>query len=111
VLVWEPPHRVRFTWHPARDPSTAQEVGIEFLPEGSGTAAPDGRWMGGWGRGAARARRGYRVGWGYVLNVWAGRRTLGMSLLDGVAAGIDVVQKLRGGVDAEIARAGGEISR
>ena len=67
----------------------------------------DGRW----GRGAARARRGYRVGWGYVLKVWAGRRTLGMSLLDGVAAGINVVQKLRGGVDAEIAGAEGEISR
>jgi uncharacterized protein YndB with AHSA1/START domain len=110
VLVWEPPHRVRFTWHPARDPSTAQDVAIEFLPEGSGTLlrlTADG-WER-WGRGAARARKGYRVGWGYVLNVWAGRRTPGMSVLDVVAAGINVVQKLRGGVDAEIARAGGEI--
>jgi hypothetical protein len=89
---------------------TAQDVLIEFLPEGSGTLLrlTADVWER-WGRGAARARKGYRVGWGYVLNVWAGRRTAGMSVLDAVAGGINFVQKLRGGVDAEIARAGGEI--
>jgi hypothetical protein len=49
-----------------------------------------------------------RVG---VLNVWAGRRTARMALLDVVVAIIGLVQRLRGGVDGEIARAGGELPR
>ena len=62
-----------------------------------------------WGRKAERARKGYDVGWGYVLNIWAGRRTVGMSVLDAIAAVLNLVMKLRGGRDREIARAGGEI--
>ena len=64
-----------------------------------------------WGKGARRARRGYDLGWGYVLNVWAGRRTGGMRALDALGAMLQGVQRLRGGRDAAIARAGGEIAR
>lgn len=38
VTLWDPPTRVSFTWHPSRDPSTAQNVEIEFKPKGR---APD----------------------------------------------------------------------
>jgi uncharacterized protein YndB with AHSA1/START domain len=110
VLEWDPPRRVKFTWHPSREPATAQEVEVRFHPEGSGTRVElvACGWEH-WGRGARRARRGYRLGWGYVLNVFAERRTAGMRVLDGVAGGVELLQRLRGGADDSIAKAGGEI--
>jgi hypothetical protein len=115
ILSWDPPRALSFTFHPSREPTTAQEVEVRFEPEsgtGGGTRVvlTACRWEN-WGKGAGRARKGYRVGWGYVLNVWAGRRTAGMAALDGVAAVARVVEILRGGTEASIARAGGEISR
>jgi len=110
VTLWDPPNRVGFNWHPARDSSTAQEVEIEFHVEGKGTRLEltSTGWER-WGRGARRARNGYDMGWGYVLNVWAGRRTAKMSVLDAIMASLNLVMKLRGGREREIARAGGEI--
>ena len=78
ILQWDPPRRVKFTWHPSRDPSTAQEVAIEFIREdGGGTRVNliSSGWEN-WGPKAHRARRGYSVGWAYILNIWAGRRTV-----------------------------------
>ena len=49
--------------------------------------------------------------WAYILNVWAGRRTAKMALLDVVVAIIGLVQRFRGGVDGDIARARGELPR
>jgi uncharacterized protein YndB with AHSA1/START domain len=111
IVLWEPPHRVKFTWHPSRDSATAQEVLIEFVPEGEGTRLEltSSGWEN-WGKGARRARRGYGLGWDYVLKVWAGRRTAGMTVLDGVASLMTLAMKLRGGRAAEIERAGGEIA-
>ena len=111
ITEWNPPGRVKFTWHPSRDPSTAQDVELEFMVEEGGTRLQltSSRWER-WGKGAQRARRGYDVGWGYVLNVWAGRRTVGMSLMDGLVSLMNLKMKLRGGREAEIARAGGQIS-
>jgi uncharacterized protein YndB with AHSA1/START domain len=110
LLALDPPRRLLFTWHPSRDPETAQQVEVAFAPEGAGTRVTltASGWER-WGPGASRARRGYRVGWGYVLNVWAGRRTAGMALLDVLMGGAMAVQTLRGGRDAAIARAEGEI--
>ncbi|MGH9659115.1 MAG: SRPBCC domain-containing protein, partial [Bryobacteraceae bacterium] len=110
VLDWEPPRRVRFTWHPSRDESTAQDVEIAFEAENGGTRVTliSTGWER-WGAKARRARKGYHVGWGYVLNVWMGRRTAGMRVMDGVLWTLNLVQKFRGGVDAEIAQARGEI--
>jgi hypothetical protein len=112
VRLWEPPRKVEFSWHPSREPGTAQDVTIEFIPEDTGTRVEltaDG-WER-WGENAARAHRGYDIGWGYILNVWAGRRTARMALLDAVVAVIGFVQRFRGGVDGEIARARGELPR
>lgn len=110
VLAFDPPRSVRFTWHPSRDESTAQDVVLTFHPEGSGTRLElvSSGWEN-WGKGAKGARRGYDLGWGYVLNVWAGTRTVRMGLLDGLAAAMGFLQRLRGGRAATIARAGGEI--
>jgi hypothetical protein len=110
VLEWDPPARVKFTFHPSREPASAQEVEVRFLPEGSGTRLEltATRWEN-WGKGAARARKGYHAGWGYVLNVWAGRRTTAMRMMALLAGVMRAVELLRGGTAASIARAGGEI--
>lgn len=112
ITLWEPPQRVRFTWHPAREPATAQDVLIEFVPESTGTRVEltASGWER-WGENVGRAHRGYSVGWAYILNVWAGRRTARMALLDAIVAIIRFVQRFRGGVDGEIARARGELPR
>ena len=108
VTLWDPPRRVGFTWHPSREAETAQDVEVRFVPEGSGTRLElMAQGWERWGNGASRARRGYDVGWGYVLNVWADRRTARMAAMDGVVVVLRGVQWLRGGVDAAIARAGG----
>jgi len=110
VRAWEPPRSVRFTWHPSRDAHTAQDVTLTFHPEGTGTRlelVSDG-WER-WGKGAPRARRGYDLGWGGILSTWAGRRSLGMSALNGLAAAIGFLARLRGGTAAAIERAGGEL--
>ena len=111
IILWEPPERLKFTWHPSRDPSTSQVVEIEFLIEREGTRLQltSSGWER-WGRGASRARRGYSVGWSYVLKVWAGQRTTSMAVLDAGLSVANLIMKVRGGRDAEIARAGGEIT-
>jgi hypothetical protein len=113
ILAWDPPRSVRFTFHASRDPSTAQEVELRFVPEGSGTRLEltASKWEN-WGRNARRARRGYEIGWGYVLNVWADRRTAGMLLLDGLGAVLGRIELLRhGGRGGLIDSARGEIAR
>jgi uncharacterized protein YndB with AHSA1/START domain len=112
VLLWEPPERVKFTWHPARERATAQDVLIEFVREGTGTRVEltSSGWER-WGENVRRAHRGYNVGWAYILNVWAGRRTPRMALLDAIVTIIRFVQRFRGGIDGEIARARGELPR
>ena len=112
VLEFDAPRRVKFTWHPSRDAETAQEVEIHFTPEASGTRVElvSDKWEN-WGKNAHRARKGYDIGWAYVLNVWAGQRTAKMAVLDGLGLVMRGVELLRGGKRASIARAGGEIAR
>ncbi len=56
---------------------------MRFRPEGTDTRVELVHY--GWeqpGRKAKAARRAYRLGWGYVLNAFEGRRTAGMTVLD-----------------------------
>jgi hypothetical protein len=55
------------------------------------------------------ARRGYNTGWGYILDVWAGKRTVRMYAHELVTSALNLGMKLFGGRDAEIARAKGEM--
>jgi uncharacterized protein YndB with AHSA1/START domain len=112
VLEYDAPRRVKFTWHPSRDPATAQDVELRFEADGTGTRVEliSDKWEN-WGKNAHRARKGYDVGWAYVLNVWAGRRSAKMAILDGVALAMRGIELVRGGTRASIARAGGEIAR
>jgi uncharacterized protein YndB with AHSA1/START domain len=86
VVAWEPPDRVAFTWHPGRDPHKPSDIEIRFFPDGDGSRLE--LVHAGWesfGPIAAKARRGYGLGWEYVLRLWADRRAssvvLAMELL------------------------------
>lgn len=74
VMHWDPPRRVTFTWHPSRTPDTAGTVEVTFHPHSSGTLVTlvHGDWEK-FGPKAPMARRGYAVGWGGVLAIYAGR--------------------------------------
>ena len=76
VAAWEPPHRVAFTWHPGRDPNKPSDIEVRFFPDGTGSRLE--LVHGGWesfGPIAGKARRGYAIGWAYVLRIWADQRT------------------------------------
>ncbi|HYJ78642.1 MAG TPA: SRPBCC domain-containing protein [Longimicrobiaceae bacterium] len=75
VTVWEPPHRVAFTWHPDTEPERATDVEVRFVPDGAGTRVELTHT--GWERLGALAKeknRGYSLGWAYVLRLYANRR-------------------------------------
>jgi uncharacterized protein YndB with AHSA1/START domain len=46
VLLWEPPHRMIFTWHPGADASKATEVEVTFtpIPDGTGVVLEHRGW-------------------------------------------------------------------
>jgi len=111
ILAWDPPRHVRFSWHPSREESTAQDVDLHFAPEGTGTRLT--LRSSGWermGKNARRERRGYEFGWGTVLDTFAGVRSGRLVVFKIIASMMLVVEALRGGVDASIARARGEIT-
>ena len=113
VLEWDPPRKVKFTFHPSKEPATAQDVEVFFHPEGTGTRLTlvASNWEN-LGKGAARARKGYYVGWGYVLNVWAGRRDGRMAVMDAVTAVIRPLQLMwHGGRSGVIRASKGELLR
>ncbi|MGE0439720.1 MAG: SRPBCC domain-containing protein [Gemmatimonadales bacterium] len=112
VTVWEPPARVRFTWHPSRSPDTAQDVELTFRAEGPGTRLELVHT--GWenlGALGPKAAKGYGIGWRYVLDVWAGRRGGFVRTMDVLAAVIGGAQRLRRPAGDPRDRMGGEIER
>jgi hypothetical protein len=74
VRVWDPPACAVFSWHPGHAETEATEVEVRFLAEGNGTRLEliHRNWEN-LGVIARQARRGYPIGWAYVLNCWADR--------------------------------------
>lgn len=68
VLVWEPFHKVSFSWYPGRAPDTAQEVTVTFseIPGGSLVKLVHTGWEA-LGTAAQARRDGYETGWDLVL--------------------------------------------
>jgi uncharacterized protein YndB with AHSA1/START domain len=68
IVVWNPPRRLRFSWHPGQDSHLAQEVELTFTPDGDGTRVQlEHR---GWEKLGARAeevREKYNKGWDLVF--------------------------------------------
>jgi uncharacterized protein YndB with AHSA1/START domain len=64
VLVWEPPSRVVFSFHPGRDDQNAQSVEVRFSAVAKGTEVVLSHT--GWellGENAEKEREGYNRGW------------------------------------------------
>lgn len=104
VKEWQPPVRVVFTWHPGQDPSTHQDIEVRFSVVPGGTRLDLVHT--GWerlGKLAKVARRGYPIGWEYVLRIYADRRkspiVLGIAALTWVIGMVQVMLKRAGPED------------
>lgn len=72
ITTWEPPTRVAFTWHPGRDPSTAQNVDVRFAANDNGTTTVELTHRD-WellGADAERLHSAYSGGWEKVLSLF-----------------------------------------
>ncbi len=78
VLAWDPPHRFVMSWHPGREPSTAQELEVAFQPSEGGTRVVVTHT--GWeklGAEGATMRANYSQGWVVVLDRYRGAAETG----------------------------------
>ena len=68
ITVWEPPHRLAYTWQVGTAPEKAQLIEITFADtsEGSKLTLRHSGWEK-LGEHGARAREGYDGGWEFVL--------------------------------------------
>ncbi len=110
ITAFEPPHRVSFIWHPSKDVAQAQDVDIRFVPEGTGTRVE--LISTGWERLGARGRRerkGYDIGWGSVLDVFAGRSSVAIVVFGIISRVMMLALKLTGKLDQAIDQAGGRL--
>jgi uncharacterized protein YndB with AHSA1/START domain len=68
VIVYEPPRRLVYTWHPGRSEETAQEVEMHFRATENRTRVEvEHRGWERYGEGAAEAIESYDTGWAFVL--------------------------------------------
>jgi len=87
ITAWDPPRRVAFTWHPGRAPETAQDVELVFTAAGARTSVRlTHRGFERLGALGKKARRGYPIGWSYVLGLYTRRRGPFMLLMGGLTA-------------------------
>lgn len=110
VTAIEPPRRVCFTWHPSREKDVAQDVEVSFHPEGTGTRVE--LVSTGWERLGARGRRerkGYDVGWGSVLDTYAGRTTVVILLFGVISRVLTFLLRVTGRLERSIDEAGGRL--
>lgn len=78
VLAWDPPHRFVMSWHPGREPSTAQQLEIAFQPSEGGTRVTVTHT--GWeklGAEGATLQANYSEGWVFVLDRYRGSAETG----------------------------------
>jgi uncharacterized protein YndB with AHSA1/START domain len=74
IVTWDPPHRLRYTWHPGRGEGTAQEVELTFTGEGEATRVDLRHW--GWeklGDRMAETVADYDEGWNVVIGRYVER--------------------------------------
>lgn len=110
IVAFDPPHRVAFTWHPSEPETSAQDVEVLFHANGSGTLVE--LVATGWerlGDRARRTRRGYDIGWGSVLEVYAGRRNAAFVIFGIISTAMTGVLRLTGRLDRMIEEAGGRL--
>jgi uncharacterized protein YndB with AHSA1/START domain/uncharacterized protein YciI len=89
VVAWEPPTRLRLTWHPGRPTEEATDLEIGFSPLDDGTLVSLRHW--GWERTTepGATARSYAEGWPLVLGQYGAKMA---GVLDGPFAPVDVEQ-------------------
>jgi uncharacterized protein YndB with AHSA1/START domain len=110
ITAWDPPRRVGFTWHPSREENQAQDVEVTFRPEGSGTRVE--LVSTGWERFGTRARkerRGYDLGWGGVMGVYAGHKSVAFLVFGAISILFTAALRITGRLDAAIDKSGGRM--
>lgn len=110
VTGFDRPNRVAFTWHPSLDAGKAQDVELRFTPRDGGTLVE--LVSTGWerlGAGAARMRKGYDVGWGSVLDAYAGRWSPVIPLFRMISGSQRTWLRLTGRLEQEINASGGRL--
>jgi hypothetical protein len=111
VTGWNPPNSVAFTWHPSRDEDVAQDVEVRF--DSSANGARVTLTSTGWeklGARAARERKGYSLGWGSILEVFARRRTAAVVIFAMISHIFTFLLWITGRLEREIDKAGGRMS-
>ena len=74
VVVWEPPHRVLYSWKPNDRPTPPTEIEVRFTAQGEGTRVDlEHRGWEGLGQAAEEVRPLYASegGWTMVLGLFA----------------------------------------
>ena len=72
ITVWEPPHRLVFSWHPGLGPEETTEVEVRFAADGDSTVVElEHRGWEARGDRAAEVRADYDQGWIGVLERYA----------------------------------------
>jgi uncharacterized protein YndB with AHSA1/START domain len=110
VTAFERPHRVAFTWHPSMEPDQSQDVELRFTPEGAGTLVE--LISTGWerlGPDAAKLRKGYDIGWGSVLDAYAGRWSVVIPMFKVMSGVHRTWLRLTGRLESEINKSGGRL--
>ena len=111
ITAWDPPHRVAFTWHPSRDEGEAQDVEVRFEPAHGGSRVVLKSW--GWeklGPRAARERKGHSIGWGSILEVFAGRRSAAVIIFALISHTMTFVLRITGRLERAVDSAGGRMT-
>ena len=72
LTIWEPPHRIVYSWHPGRGVETAQEVEVTFTAEADATRVDVAHY--GWDKlagGIEETLASYHEGWDKVIGLYA----------------------------------------
>ena len=97
ITAWDPPRRVAFTWHPGDPPEKATNVEVRFVAIDAARTRVELEHVGfeRLGEMAKRARRGYPIGWAYVLGLYAGRRGPFMLAVTGLTTALMWIARRR----------------
>jgi uncharacterized protein YndB with AHSA1/START domain len=97
ITAWDPPYRVAFTWHPGDPPEKATNVEVRFVAIDSDRTRVELEHVGfeRLGAMARKARRGYPIGWAYVLGLYAERRGPFMFAVTGLTTALMWIARRR----------------
>lgn len=97
ITVWDPPRRVAFSWHPGDPPEKATHVEVRFVAIDAARTRVELEHVGfeRLGAMAKKARRGYPIGWAYVLGLYAGRRGPFMLAVSGLTTALMWITRRR----------------